>query len=525
MKNKKNTKKKKPTVTKKKNVKSVVTKKKTTSLGTKTGKTTAKKTVSKSTKKAATKKAVAKVTKKSATPKTTKKVVENKVVKKDLKTTVKDTKSKGKVVHKSSVKNLTHLNKKNEDDLIITREIDLKDLDSYIETENEEAEYLADTAVLDLQEIRKALKESEKEDKTYSMANDEDYNFLIELDSSKKKRKVPSRLLVLILLALVIVILLFTFVKAFVGKDGNKFSVNNVIKNIKKDQEAEKKRLEEEERKTNLFNECLNAQFNDSDTNEEIESSLEELNSYLEKYRVSVLYKDISKGFLYNYKETKSYYAASTIKALDALYVYDKASSGEINLDDTITYTSDFRWTSSKFMQTHKIGDKITIRDLVKNAIMVSDNSSHQMLVSRIGRSTLKEYGKSLGAEYTMEGEDNFGHISANDASLYMENIYYFIINNQELGSELKSYFVDSEQNDLKMEGIDAACKYGEYSELYHNVGIVYDDEPYVLVILTKEGKKKGQEIIREISSKIYNLHKLYHTNRESVCNKKVYAK
>ena len=44
-----------------------------------------------------------------------------------------------------------------------------------------------------------------------------------------------------------------------------------------------------------------------------------------------------------------------------------------------------------------------------------------------------------------------------------------FINNNGELGLELKSYFVEADQNGLKFEelGIEAAHKYGEYQKFY----------------------------------------------------------
>ena len=72
----------------------------------------------------------------------------------------------------------------------------------------------------------------------------------------------------------------------------------------------------------------------------------------------------------------------------------------------------------------------ISLRDLVKYAITVSDNSAHQMLVDYIGFTNLKKYGNSLGAKNTLIGGDNFGQIDTNDSIAYLTELYKFINDN-----------------------------------------------------------------------------------------------
>ena len=52
-------------------------------------------------------------------------------------------------------------------------------------------------------------------------------------------------------------------------------------------------------------------------------------------------------------------------------------------------------------------------------------------------------------------------------------------------------------------------------------VGIVYDNNPYVIVILSKEGNNDVESMVKDINLKIYALHKLYIENRDSNCKKK----
>ena len=271
------------------------------------------------------------------------------------------------------------------------------------------------------------------------------------------------------------------------------------------------------------YNLCLSKPYSASDDSADVVSKKDEITKFLGEYRTSVKYEDIKTGYTYSYNSSRVYYAASTIKSLDALYIYSNAAKGEINLDDTIKYTTPYG--ASKEMSKYKIGSSVTLRNLVKYAITVSDNTAHEMLLKYIGKSKLRQFGLDLGAKYTLSGDD-FGNISVDDGIVYMKAINDFINNNGELGEELKGYFVNSEQNDLKLsdKGILAATKYGEYSPNYHNIGIVYDNNPYTIAVLTTELAGNNEDKIRNINSKIYELHRLYNDNRTSLC-KDIYKK
>lgn len=354
--------------------------------------------------------------------------------------------------------------------------------------------------------------------------NAEDDNVKSKSHSIKRK---DLKIIALIIFIILLVIIPYFIVTKVLRTNIKDDKITELIDTSKKEEAAKK---EEEQKKKELeekYNLCLDEAYNDNDTSLEISAYIDELNDYLESnYSVSISYYDLNLGFEYKYNENIKYYAASTMKSLAALYIYDKAWNDEINLDDTITYTSKYKWGASKFMQSHKYGDAITIRELVKYSVIVSDNSSYQMLVDYIGKSNLREYGKSLGASLTMSGSDNFGYIDVNDCIIYMKAINDFINNSETLGLELQSYFLEAEQNDLALTdiGIKAAHKYGQYNEFYHDIGIVYDEHPYVIAIMTREGLKDFEEIVKDINRRVYKIHQLYYQNRENVCHQTIYA-
>lgn len=389
------------------------------------------------------------------------------------------------------------------DNLIITREI----------TFTEDGIDLKDKKLL--KQLREAIEEFDALDNTVPKIEKKEDIEIVDTKCVDKKKLLDSKVVKIIIMVLLLIVIVVSIV-FFSLKDDK--PIDLVIP--KKEEEVVDLRPE-------LYEECLKRTLNDGDKTGEILLAEEELTNYLKKnYSTSVFYEDLNLGFSYSYNSDVVYYAASTIKSLDALYIYTKAAAGELDLDETMTYSKKYKWNSSKEMSKYNYGDKVSLRNLVKYAVTVSDNTAHQMLVAYIGRSELKEFGNSLGAENTLVGSDNFGNISVTDAIIYMKAIDEFINNNDELGAELKSYFIQADQNGLKFEdlGIEAAHKYGEYSYFYHDIGIVYDENPYVIAILTHEGNDDFLEIVKDINEHVYDLHKVYNTNRENVCYLEVYG-
>ena len=398
------------------------------------------------------------------------------------------------------------------DDLIITREIRFDDLSSNLKNKKT------------LEELKNAIENFDKLDGTEN--NNEKLNDDFELLPFIKyaNYKLKRNLIIIGIVLLIILSVVGIVYGVSIAKE-NIEHARLVAAEEKRLLEEQKKKEAEELRKKKLYDECLKRTYSDSDKTEDINSAITTLNNYIkENYSASIVYEDLMYGFYYEYKEDTVYYAASTIKALGALYIYEKAREGVIDLNDTITYTKKYKVSYSTGVSKYKIGDKIKLRDLVKYSVIYSDNSAHQMLISYIGKSTLKKYGNDLGAVNTLVGGDNFGHISAKDGYIYMKAINEFLKKDDVYAKELKSFFLDAEQKELSVNNLDVANKYGLYKKYYHNMGIMYDDRPYVISIFTLEGLKNKEDKINDISNKVYELHLLYKSNREKVCKFEIYG-
>jgi len=210
--------------------------------------------------------------------------------------------------------------------------------------------------------------------------------------------------------------------------------------------------------------------------NTEIYDSNNPIIKYIKEknYDVSIGYYNLVTGEEFYYRENKIYYGASLIKTLDAIYLYDN------NL----------------------VTDEL--KDYIKKAISKSDNDSHYYLINYIGKNNLKNYGIKLGAYNTLNGNDSYGNTTVKDQIVYLKKLYEICKSNE----ELKSYFINDYGNYLNYYNLTVMHKYGYYGQYYHDVGIVLDEEPYIVVVLTNHGNGNKKEVINNLSKVIFDYHK-----------------
>lgn len=434
------------------------------------------------------------------------------------------------------------------DDLIITREIRFDDANLNLNNKKvlqELRKAIEDFDNLeDLEEINSSLdlindkggskdKSSVPESVIVNKDNDDDY--LIDSFASTNKKKVRIKYdnnerqkILLIIACLILISVLVFIIMHFVVRVDYSQSIKDSDE-VFIDASLDDANDNKEEMKKIAYDDCMVRVKDVNDTNDKYMNAKNELTAYIsENYKASVAYLDLTTGFDYAYEKNQysSYYAASTTKTLAALYVYIKASRGEIDLNTTMKYTSKYSYTASKGMKTHKYGEEISLRILVEYAIIYSDNSAYRMLLDYIGRKELYDFYEKEYDLYTDFNSDDFGYIFLEKGITYMTILNDFINNNDELGKELQSYFLNAEQNDLALPdlGIEAAHKYGQYRQYYHDIGIVYDEHPYIVVILTLEGGGNFEEKVKDISRHVYNLHETFYENRQEICNNEVYG-
>ena len=343
----------------------------------------------------------------------------------------------------------------------------------------------------------------------------------------KKKKKVRLKVknFILFILCIILIIYLIFGLKNLLFRSDNNIDVGGKIRhlfNIKTDEEKLKEAIEKK------YNECLNEKYNENDNSEELKRIISDLDTYIyNNYRASVYYEDIKTEFTYKYNENIDYYGASLIKIVEAMYLLDGAKDGSIDLNEKLKYESKYKADFSKGMKKRKVGEKISIRNLIEYAIKYSDNTAHFMLSDYIGISNLREYEKKLGAsEITITNGDSFGNQNAVDMNLYLHHAYEIINSNTEYGEFLKKIMLNNDTNALNLtDDIKIAHKYGQYDSYYHDVGIAFYDNPYYISVLTSHGNGKYLEVVNNISSKVNELHNNFYKLRKERCYNEYYGK
>mgnify|MGYP002423715105 CR=1 FL=1 len=228
--------------------------------------------------------------------------------------------------------------------------------------------------------------------------------------------------------------------------------------------------------------------------------------------KVAYLYKNLRTGEVLSLNEDVMFYAASIIKLLMAFYIYKKAEDDSRLLDlELEVIDSDLKRGSGIIRDNNK--GVYTIRELVKLSIKESDNTAYIKLVNYFGSDDLISFGCSLGARHTLEGKDLFGCINCSDMLIYLEALYNYFLSATTLALELKSFMVSPSYEiiDIKVfSNYEFVRKYGSFEIAYHEVGIVYSESPFIVIILTQKNKldeKVKKKFVNKIAKIIYKIH------------------
>lgn len=271
---------------------------------------------------------------------------------------------------------------------------------------------------------------------------------------------------------------------------------------------------------------CFNNKIDLNNVDSSIKGSIDSINNLFnesDRY-FSFLYKDIYTGFTVSYNADAPIFTASSIKAPAMIYLYEMASLGKVDLSEQLVYDGRFYSGGSGLLKDKEKGTSYDIDTLISYAILASDNIAYAMLMNKYGRENVHNFWISHGTKNIFTYDTIWGETCANDASIYMTELYNFYKTNDTYGAKLMDYFKKAEWKILtNKEGVhNTANKGGWSNEYFHDIGIVFEENPYILVVMSKSGNDYSDYtyLFNKASILAGELHENYWKYKVSECNK-----
>ena len=232
----------------------------------------------------------------------------------------------------------------------------------------------------------------------------------------------------------------------------------------------------------------------------------EAMENLIEQYKgnneISIVYKNFSTGYRYAQEDKYYFTAASTIKVVYAMKIYDRIRNGELSKDADIYYNPKFLEEGNGQITNNTKQDSYKLDYVIQNMIQYSDNTDTNMLVgnSATASAFVVKYLAELGITLPqIEAQNN------RITPAMMEVVWTKLYKERDKYPELIKYLEDSKEGESIKEGIPdkkVASKYGALNANYHDTAIVFGDRDYMLLIYTNNLSDSRQSI-KNIAKKI----------------------
>ena len=268
---------------------------------------------------------------------------------------------------------------------------------------------------------------------------------------------------------------------------------------------------------------CINSKVDENNLPDGIKNIVNEINNYYNQSYdyFSFLYRDIYTGFTVSYNQNQNIFTASTIKGPTDLYIYEMASQGKVDLDEKLTYTGGYYNTGSGVLKNKSLNTKYDVRTLLQYSTVESDNAAHNMLMDKYGRSNMLNFWKEKGTTAIFTANNNWGVTNAHDASIYMQELYRFYVNDDEYGEAVMKNFMNAHPKFISGKNkYVVANKSGWSGTAIHDVSIIFADNPYIVVALSNLGTTDYyMSYFNQANDLAYRLHTEYWKYKMNQCN------
>lgn len=194
----------------------------------------------------------------------------------------------------------------------------------------------------------------------------------------------------------------------------------------------------------------------------------------------------------------ETFQSASMIKLAVLAEYLDETADGRLSPTDTYTLAAEDVVDGSGTMQDDPAGTVYTLDQVASRMISVSDNVGTNALIERMGIEAIDDKAAELGLEQTrlahkLQISANDGQLnvtSANDCAALLARIARHEASNEERSLAAESWLLAQEDSEGLAQGLPTGVPFGHKTgtvdNIRHDGGIVYAEDPYVIVVMTR---------------------------------------
>jgi beta-lactamase class A len=265
---------------------------------------------------------------------------------------------------------------------------------------------------------------------------------------------------------------------------------------------------------------------------------IEEIGLRNNNAEIAVAYQHLGTGAFYFRDETEAFHAASTMKIPVMMALFAAVENGQMRLDQKIPVKNEFQSMvdGSPFSLDPKedgdpdlyqaVGGMRTMEELIRRMITRSSNLATNLLIEKIGASSVTDLMRRLGA-YDLrilrgvEDEKAFkaglnNRVTAKDLAIALRALLpgapdplFSAASQAKMLDILKAQEFNEKIPAGLPKGTPVAHKTGDITGIHHDAAIVFPPgkDPYILVVLTAniQDQKAADRVIAEISQVVWD--------------------
>ena len=231
---------------------------------------------------------------------------------------------------------------------------------------------------------------------------------------------------------------------------------------------------------------------------------IERIDNYLgdDKCRTSFIYYNLVNEETLSFNEDLYMDAASLYKLGLSLVAYNMVDNGEITLDDLVYYSPWQYQGGTGILQYDLSFGALPLRTLIEYSIKYSDNIAATMIYSYIGG-----WSNFKWMLFEILDIDYGDYDNITSARVELEILRYIYENrNNSNYATLIDYLKNTDFHDRLDKYLPqdiVAHKIGSNEGYTHDIGIVFTDEPYIIIMMT-DNVYDGPDKIADISKAMY---------------------